>query len=129
MLFWAEGSRHRNHVQFTNSDPMMIGFFVRFLRSYFHLPNETVRVACNLFADHEEKQRQIEDFWLATVELPRSCLTKTMVNKYSRSSKRTRVNRLPYGTCRVTVHKTEIVQHIWSAIQEYGGFERPEWLD
>jgi hypothetical protein len=129
MLFWAEGSRYRNSAQFTNSDPAMMAFFMRFLRNFFALPNDVVRVACNLFADHEERQRQIEDFWLVTVDLPRSCMTKTMVNKYSRSSKRTRMNRLPYGTCRLTVHSTRIVQHLYGAIQEYGGFDRPEWLD
>jgi len=50
------------------------------LRRYFVVPNEAIRVACNLFADHEERQREIEDFWLATVGVPRSCLTKTTVN-------------------------------------------------
>jgi hypothetical protein len=61
--------------------------------------------------------------------LPRSRLAKSTVNRYSRASKRTRINRLPYGTCRLTFHSTHAVQHIWGAIQEYGGFERPEWLD
>jgi hypothetical protein len=27
------------------------------------------------------------------------------------------------------VHRTRILQTIYGAIQEYGGFERPEWLD
>ena len=35
---------------------------------------------------------------------------------------------LPYGTCRISVHNTAILQHIFSAIQEYAGFERQEWL-
>jgi hypothetical protein len=39
------------------------------------------------------------------------------------------MNRLPYGTCRLSVHSTAIVQHIYGAIQEYAGFDRPEWLD
>jgi transcriptional regulator with XRE-family HTH domain len=129
MLFWAEGSRQRNVVQFTNSDPSMMAFFVRFLRNYFELPNEALRVACNLFADHEEIPREIEDFWLSTLGLPRSCLTKTMVNKYSPYSKRTRKNKLPYGTCKMTVCRTDLVQHIYGAIQEYADFDRPEWLD
>jgi hypothetical protein len=29
----------------------------------------------------------------------------------------------------VTICRTAIVQHIYGAIQEYAGFERPEWLD
>jgi AcrR family transcriptional regulator len=129
MLFWAEGSRHRNYVQFTNSDPEMVAFFMRFLRHYFSPRDDSIRIACNLFADHEVRRREIEDFWLATASLPRTSMTKTTVNNYSRSSKRTRKNKLPYGTCRVTVHDTRVVQHIYGAIQEYAGFDRPEWLD
>lgn len=129
MLFWAEGSRRRNVAQFTNSDPTMMAFFIGFLRRYFEVPNDGISLVCNLFSDHEERQRQIEDFWLATLDLPRSCLTKTMVNRYSRYSKRTRMNKLPYGTCRLTVNRTHVVQHLYGAIQEYGGFDRPEWLD
>ena len=51
-----------------------------------------------------------------------------MVNVYSKYSQKKRQNRLPYGTCRVSVCRTRIVQHIYGAIQEYGGFDRPEWL-
>jgi hypothetical protein len=32
MLFWAEGSRERNAVIFTNSDPALVSYFARFLR-------------------------------------------------------------------------------------------------
>jgi len=51
-----------------------------------------------------------------------------VVNIYSRYSKRLRQNNLPYGTCRLMVHDVRIVQHLYGAIQEYGGFDRPEWL-
>ena len=129
MLHWAEGSKHRNAVHLSNSDPAMIELFARFLRHYFETPDTSLRMACNLFADHEARQREIEDFWLVSAGLPRTCLTKSTVNCYSRPSKRTRVGRLPHGTCRLTFHSTRAVQHIYGAIQEYGGFERPAWLD
>jgi transposase-like protein len=128
MLYWAEGSKSRNAVQFTNSDPAMVAFFVRFLRSCFQLPDEAFRVACNLFADHIADQARIEQFWLDTLELPHSCLRKSIVNVYSKYSQRKRRNKLPYGTCRVCVHRTAVAQSIYGSIQEYGGFERPEWL-
>ena len=47
---------------------------------------------------------------------------------YSKYSQKKRKGRLPYGTVRVVVHTTALVQSIYGAIQEYGGFERPEWL-
>jgi hypothetical protein len=128
MLFWAEGSRTVNSVQITNSDPALLRVCARFLRHYFAVPDEKFRVWCNLFADHIERQREVEQFWLDELELPRSCLRKSTVNVYSRYSKRRRLNKLPYGTCRLIVCDVRIAQHLYGAIQEYGGFDRPEWL-
>jgi hypothetical protein len=88
-----------------------------------------MRLSCNLFADHLARQRQIERFWLERLGLPDSSLRKSIVNVYSKHSKRKRVGRLPYGTSALYVHSTRIIQTIYGSIQEYGGFERPEWLD
>ena len=129
MLYWAEGSNSRDTVRFTNSEPAMVGFFTDFLRSYFAVAPERMRVWCNLHADHAGRQREIEDFWLAIVGAQRTCLHKSSVNVYSKHSARKRLNMLPYGTCRVSVGSTEIVQTIYGSIQELGGFDRPQWLD
>lgn len=40
-----------------------------------------------------------------------------------------RKNKLPYGVCTVQVCSTELVQHVFGAIQEYSGFDNPAWLD
>ncbi len=128
MLFWAEGSRNRNVVVFTNSDPEMVAFFLQFLRVCFSVSDQSVRVTCNLFADHEQCQEEIEQFWLDRLQLPRECLRKSTVNTYSKYSQKKRRNKLPYGTCRLTVCDTSLVQALYGAIQEYGGFEREEWV-
>lgn len=128
MLFWAEGSRSRNAVVFTNSDPFMVRAFVDFLCTCYQLPTDAFRVECNLFADHLERQHTIERFWLGTLGLPQSCLRKSTINVYSKYSQKKRQNKLPYGTVRVSVHSTRVVQSIYGSIQEYGGFERPKWL-
>ena len=107
----------------------MVRFFVQFLREAFGVPLEKVSVTCNLFADHEERQSEIEQFWLDLLGLPPECLRKSAVNRYSRYSKKKRKNKLPYGTCRICVHSTEIVQAIYGSIQEFAGFDRPEWID
>jgi hypothetical protein len=128
VLYWAEGAKGRNTVKLTNSDPEVLAFFADFLRREFDVPDPKMRVYCNLFADHLEKQSAIEDFWLAKLRLPRLCLCKTIVNTYSKYSQKKRSNKLPYGTTALVVHSTQIVQTIYGSIQEYGGFERPEWL-
>ena len=128
MLYWAEGSKARNTLQISNSDPALVAFFTRFLRVHFDVAPQSMRLALHLFADHVAVQRDIEGFWLDRLGLTRSALTKTQLNVYSKYSQKKRANMLPYGTCRVVVHSTQIVQTIFGSIQEYGGFDRPEWL-
>jgi AcrR family transcriptional regulator len=129
MLYWAEGAKTRGTVELSNADPEVIRFFARFLRECFGVPSDRMRLACHLFADHTARQREIEQFWLDVVGLPRSSLRKSIVNHYSRSSQRKRTNKLPYGTCKLVVCSTEIVQTIYGSIQEFAGFNRPRWLD
>jgi hypothetical protein len=129
MLYWAEGSKRRNEIRLSNSDPELVRYFVKFLRRYFELQDADFRITCHLFADHIERQRQIERFWLETLALPQACLRKSIVNVYSKYSQKKRTNKLPYGTCRVMVGKTCVVQSIYGAIQEYAGISREAWLD
>ena len=130
MLYWAEGDkRHRNAARISNSDPELLKLFMRFLRECLAVPDERIRANCNLFADHLHHQKEVEQFWLDTLELPPSCLCKSVVNVYSKYSQKKRCGLLPYGTTRVVVHSVRVAQQIYGAIQEYGGFERPAWLD
>ena len=129
MLHWAEGDKCRNSVRMSNSDPELVAIFVNFLRRYFDIRDESIAVYCNLFADHAVRQQEIEDFWLTKLRLPRTSFRKSIVNVYSKHSQKKRQNKLPYGTCKVYVHSTRIQHILYGSIQEYGGFERPEWLD
>lgn len=129
MLYWAEGSKARNTVQLTNSDPELLAYFVRFLREHFEVQSSSFRLSCNLFADHVERQREIEDFWLRHLGLGRESLKASTVNRFSKYSQKKRTNKLPYGTAAVRVHSSRIVQTIYGSIQELGGFVRADWLD
>ncbi len=129
MLYWAEGDKRRNTVAMANSDPALLAYFISFLRRHFSVPDTKFRAYCNLFADHAAQQREIEQFWLSRLALPSTCLRKSTINTYSKYSQKKRANKLPYGTCKLVVHSSAIVQTIYGSIQEYGGFDRPEWLD
>ncbi len=129
MLHWAEGDKCRNGVRMSNSDPELLAVFADFLRSHFDVRDTDISIYCNLFADHVERQNEIEKFWLDTLRLPQTSLRKSVINNYSKHSQKKRQNKLPYGTCKIVVNSTRIQQTILGSIQEYGGFERPEWLD
>jgi hypothetical protein len=130
MLYWGEGAKSpRTQVCFSNSDPAMVRLFVKFLRTYFDVQPDEIRISCHLFADHVERQREVERYWLEVAGLPAESLRKSVVNLYSRSSKRKRVNKLPNGTCQVVLSRVLVLQSILGSIQQYGGFERPAWLE
>jgi hypothetical protein len=47
MLYWAEGSKDRNTVKLTNSDPDLMVLFVRFLRHCYGVPRERIKLDVN----------------------------------------------------------------------------------
>jgi transposase-like protein len=129
MLYWAEGSKSRNTVTLSNSDPGLMRFFCRFLREAFGFDPGRFVVRLNVYTNNGLSIDEIEDHWLHTLDLPRSCLRKHTLNHLPTSSSGRR-RKLPYGVCSLSVTRsTRIVQHIYGAIQEYGGFEEPRWLD
>lgn len=72
---------------------------------------------------------EINKFWCETLELPLSCLRKPMINKYSKISKKTKKGKLPYGTCKIRIGSTEIVNRIYGAIGKYASFKIEEFIE
>ncbi len=128
MLHWAEGSKARNRVVFTNSDPEMLRTFLRFLRGPCEVSDERVGLSINCHLNNGLSLAAIEAWWLGQPGLPASALRAATVNRPSSASRWGR-NVLVYGTARLCVHSTFLMQSIYGAIQEYAGFDRPEWLD
>jgi predicted transcriptional regulator len=124
MLYWAEGAKHKNKVYFVNSDPNMMTLFIRFLREEMAVANEAMRVYIHCHTTDLQEIKQIEEYWLNLLHLPSTCLRTTQIKRGSTS----RYNILQNGICGLLVSSTRLAQHIYGAIQEYGGFEKPEWL-
>jgi transposase-like protein len=129
MLYWAEGTKSRNAAQLVNTDADLVGTFLRFLRNCYDVMDNRVAFSVNCFLRNGLSLDEIHAWWLARLDLPTTCLRKAVVNRPSSASKRLKGNILPYGTARLAVHSTFIVQSIYGAIQEYAGIDRPEWLD
>lgn len=126
MLYWGEGHKTRNKVQFSNSDVGMNQLFMRFLRECFDLDDITLRISINCYLNNGLSEYEIEEYWLNALGLPRDVLIKTIVNQPKSSQQKGR--KLLYGVCSIYAHSTLISQHILGAIQEYAGIEKPEWL-
>ncbi len=130
MLYWAEGSKDRNCLNFANSDVEMMRFFKRFLDDCFSLTPDDCTARLNVYLGNGMSIEQIEDWGLSVLSLPRSCLRAHQINHFPTSSSGRKRDCLPYGVCSLRIRKsTWLIQHIYGAIQEYGGFDEPAWLD
>jgi hypothetical protein len=124
MLYWAEGGKIRNRIYFANSDPNMHVLFMRFLREEMGIHDSEIVMYIHCHTADEGQKRELEDFWLGLLHLTRANHRKTFTKKGSEIQR----SILQYGVCGIGVNKVSIAQHIYGAIQEYGGFEKPEWL-
>lgn len=129
MLYWAEGTKSRNACTFSNSDKDMMVFFKKFLTESFNIKDSDIALTIHCYDDFYSKE-QIEEYWIAGLNLARSNLRKTQLNNKP-SSRRVdgSRNKLPYGTVHLRVNSSKLVQHIFGAIQEYGCFTNSKWVE
>jgi hypothetical protein len=128
MLYWAEGTKSRNALVFVNSDASMMLCFRRFVTQALEVSASRMRIRLNVYTGNGRSVQEVERYWLELLDLPATCLRKHTVNHLPTSSSGRARNKLPHGVCTLVVHSTEVVQHVYGAIQEYGGFEEPAWL-
>jgi hypothetical protein len=129
MLYWAEGAKARNTVKFVNSDPQMVWFFRRFLTEALAVEVDKIAMSLNVYTTNGLTIEEIERYWLELLELPDTAVRKHTLNHLPTSSSGKAKNKLPFGVCALVVNSSRAVQHIYGAIQEYGGFDEPAWLD
>jgi len=122
LLYWAEGAKARNKLWFVNSDPEMMLLWMRFLREELHVEDEIITIQIHVHSAGQIEPAEV--YWTDLLGLPRTALMKTQIKDGSD----TRHNTLEYGVCAVNVGRTELAMHVYGAIQEYCGFDRPEWL-
>ena len=109
-----------------NSELPMLKVFRNFLMKCFKLSINEMTIVINAYTDLHS-QKEIEDYWLRGLGFPVEALKKSTWNQYPSSSKK-KARKSEYGTCTLQISKTEIVQEILGAIQEFGSFENENWL-
>ena len=129
MLYWAEGPKARNTLKFANSDIQMVRFFRRFLTEALRVPVDKIVMTLNVYTNNGLSIEEIERHWLYVLQLPSTAVRKHTLNNLPTSSSGRAKNKLPYGVCTLAVYSGRVIQHIYGAIQEYGQFEEPRWLD
>jgi hypothetical protein len=124
ILYWAEGAKRKSGIHFINTDPDMLTFFMRFMRESLNVLDEWVSLHVHCNTEDVNEHERMKRYWLHTLHLPPSCFRKVILKPKSKHQHTAQDN----GICTIQVHKTDLVMHIFGAIQEYTGIDNPAWL-
>lgn len=93
--YWGEGDKNtKNQVRLTNTDPMMLKIFVKFLIKICKIKKENIRIALFIYKDLDDDASR--RYWSSYTGI--DTFHKTMVLPSLHKTK-----RLPYGICTVIV--------------------------
>lgn len=128
MLYWGEGYKNRNTAGITNTDPYILLMFVKFLKKYYNVPDNKIRISFNYVTTNGVTYEDILYYWKNILKLTNPKIGKSTVDR-KESFNNTRTKKHIYGICAVAVSNTRIVQGIFGAIQEYGKFTNLSWIE
>lgn len=107
MLYWAEGDKSQERVGFTNADPAMIHFIMKWFREVCGTSEERFRVALSIMTLHDKNAS--ERFWSEITGIPLGRFNKTRIKQTPLKGKR---NPSYMGTCRIIISDKNLFRKI-----------------
>ena len=107
LLFWCEGDRPTDELrktQLTNSNPLILEYFVRWLEIHYGVPRSRMKARLHLWVGSNE--RQAKKFWSRRLRIPENNFTKTWFKPKGQKEKH------PYGVCRVSFSSKALMERV-----------------
>ncbi len=117
-LYWGEGyKRGSQEFGFTNSDPQMVKFYIKWLEVVFGVTRENLTLRVSINEAHKSRVSAVEKFWSQLTKVPLSNFTKVSLIKVS-SQKKYSNSSSHMGTLRVKVRRgTRARRQVLGAIE------------
>ena len=90
MLYYGEGAKTGHTVDFANSDPMLLGLFLKFLKDICGIDEKKLRFYLYCFSD--QKSKSLIRFWCSHLGVEPGQFTKPYVRSTLNKGKRTMAN-------------------------------------
>ena len=103
-LYWGEGSKKSQEVEFCNSDPKMIQFLLLWLQKCFDIPISDIRCNVGINDMHHKRERIVKEYWLRVTGVPLAQFRKTNFKKVKNKKVYENFNE-HYGTLSISVVK------------------------
>lgn len=118
-LYWSEGYKHKGEeTGFTNSDPKMIVFFIRWVADFYSIGKERLILRVSINKIHRRRIKDVERYWSKVTNVPLTQFTKTSLIKSSLKKKYAN-HSVHFGTLRVKVRRgTDLRRKILGSIKQ-----------
>lgn len=107
VLYWGEGTKSERgtvSLSFSNSDPLMVAVYMRFVREILKIPEERIRSGIHIYPSISIDEAK--KFWSKTTKLPENRFY--IVTQISHASQNKRpFNILPYGTVAIKINSRQ----------------------
>jgi hypothetical protein len=111
MLYWAEGSKIREHnpsvgLEFINSDPKMIQFFILWCRKVFNLSDDRFVFSVYIHDNARNNKKKVIEYWSRQTGFRRDFFKYIYFKKHKPLTKRKNIEENYYGTLKVRISKS-----------------------
>ena len=80
-LYWAEGSKKKREFSICNSDPEMILFMIKWMKRFFGIETNRIKVIIGINEIHRKRETIIKKYWSDKTGIPLSQFRKTSFKK------------------------------------------------
>ncbi len=122
-LYWAEGSKGRHELKFTNSDLDMLLLMRRWFTEILGVSVSNIRCAVHVYLNNGLTYDDVERYWSRSLDIPRSQFCKPQLNKAPATSKHRLPRRLLYGTLAMRALRPQQYRARYFALLEKLGVE------
>lgn len=109
-LYAAEGDKTDGQGGFSNADPKMIKFMMRWFKTFCKIPNDRYRGAIWLHEGRDEQRAK--KFWSDLTGIPMNQFHKTYIAKDKKNSRKIRKNIHPFGVFAIRFSHSDIHRRI-----------------
>lgn len=109
-LYWGEGSKTENRFGFSNSDPAMVAFVVKWLVDIEKISCDDIIPRILINESHESRIQEVLKFWSSLLELPREQFRSTTFIKVKNKKVYENHDRY-FGTLMVRVKRSSKLQY------------------
>lgn len=111
MLYWAEGSKDKEYrpgqsVIFSNSDPLMIKVFLKWLYICLQIPVEDIQLSIYIHENHKHNIEKVKTFWSDATGFSIGRFDKIYYKKHKVKVYRRNTEENYHGLLRIRIRKS-----------------------